>query len=141
MTDLTKKRGGGRPAYQPTDETGRQVEMLAGIGVPEEMMARMVGIDRKTLLKYYRHEIDNGAAKATTKVAKRLFDIAMSDSKEALTACIFWLKCRARWSTLDGPETQINLNSNVQNNTAILTNREPDQLKDFKRRWDAITAD
>ena len=141
MTSLPTKRGRGRPAYQPSDETGRQVEMLSGIGVPEEMMARMVGIDRKTLTKYYRDQIDNGAAKATTKVAKRLFDIAMSDTKESLTACIFWLKCRARWSTLDGPETQINLNSNVQNNTAILTNREPDQLKDFKRRWDAIAAD
>ena len=140
MTDEPSKPGRGRPRYKPSDENGKQVEMLAGIGVPEEMIARMMGIDKKTLLKYYRHEIDNGAAKATAKVAKRLFDIAMSDSKEALTACIFWLKCRARWSTLDGPETQINLNSNVQNNTAIIA-REPDQLKDFKRRWDAIAAD
>ena len=36
-------------------------------------------------------------AKATSKIAKRLFDIATGDSKEALTACIFWLKCRAGW--------------------------------------------
>lgn len=141
MTEPEGKRGRGRPSYQPTDETGRQIEMLAGIGVPEEMMARMVGVDKKTLLKYYRDQIDSGAAKATTKVAKRLFDIAMSDSKEALTACIFWLKCRARWSTLDGPDTQINLNTNVQNNTAILTSRDRNELKDFKRRWDAITTD
>lgn len=121
-------------SHQPSEDSRRQVEMLAGIGVPEHMIARVVNIDPKTLRKHYAEDIESGAAKATSKVAKRLFDIAMSDSREALTACIFWLKCRARWSTLDGPETQIN----VQNNTAIVTTRDKHELEDFKQRWEAI---
>ena len=128
-------------SHKPTEENRRMVRMLAGIGVPIRMVAGQVGVDEKTLRKHYGEDVEQGQAKATSAVAKRLYDIAMSDSKEALTACIFWLKCRARWSTLDGPETQINLNTNVQNNTAILTSRDRDELKDFKRRWDAITAD
>lgn len=141
MNQSLSNRGRGRPSHQPSEDLSRQVEMLSGIGVPLEQIATVIGVDRKTLSKHYTEAIESGHAKATSKVAKRLFDIAMSDSKEALTACIFWLKCRARWSTLDGPETQINLNSNVQNNTAILTTRDGSQLKDFKRRWDAIAAD
>lgn len=133
---MAKKRNkvGQVISHEPTAEDRRHVEMLAGIGVPEHMIARVINIDPKTLRKYYSEDIESGAAKATSKVAKRLFDIAMGDSKEALTACIFWLKCRARWSTLDGPETQIN----VQNNTAIVTARDKHELQDFKRRWEAL---
>ena len=122
-------------AHRPTKERRTIVEMLAGIGVPTKMIAKQIGADEKTLRKYYLHEIESGQAKATSAVAKRLYDIAMSDSKESLSACIFWLKCRARWSTLDGPEVQVN----VQNNsvTAITDNEE---IKRFKERWETIEA-
>lgn len=87
----------GRPQYVPTDEMRKQVELLSGIGVPLEQICTLAGIDRKTLSKHYRAEIDMGHAKANSRMTKRLFDIANGDSKEALTACIFWLKCRAGW--------------------------------------------
>ena len=121
--------------HQPTDENRRLIQTLSGIGVPQKMMAVQIGIDEKTLRKYYEDDIDIGQSRATTQVANRLYDIAMSNSKEALTACIFWLKCRARWSTLDGPEVQVN----VQNN-AITTIADNDEIKRFKERWEAIDA-
>lgn len=126
---MSEKRTTAR--HKPTEENSKLIRNLAGIGVPIKMVADQIGIDEKTLRKYYESEIDIGQAKATTAIAKRLYDIAMSDTKESLSACIFWLKCRARWSTLDGPEVQVN----VQNNsiTAISDNEE---IKRFKRQWE-----
>ena len=122
-------------AHKPTKQNASLIRNLAGIGVPVKMIASQIGIDDKTLRKYYDEDIDIGQAKATTEVAKRLYDIAMSDSKEALTACIFWLKCRARWSTLDGPEVQVN----VQNNS-ITAIADSEEVKRFKKQWEAIDA-
>jgi hypothetical protein len=75
----------------------RQVEALAGYGVPETEIAAMVGIDAKTLRKYYRHELDHGHSKANAKVAENLYRKATGDGRESVTAAIFWLKARARW--------------------------------------------
>jgi hypothetical protein len=122
-------------SHQPNEENRRLIRTLAGIGVPIKMVANQVGIDEKTLRKYYDDDIDVGQAKATSQIAKRLYDIAMSDSKEALTACIFWLKCRAKWSTLDGPEVQVN----VQNNS-ITTIADNEEIKRFKKQWESIDA-
>jgi hypothetical protein len=122
-------------SHQPTEENRRLIRTLAGIGVPIKMVANQVGIDEKTLRKYYDDDIDVGQAKATSQIAKRLYDIAMSESKESLTACIFWLKCRAKWSTLDGPEVQVN----VQNNS-ITTVADNEEIKRFKKQWETIDA-
>jgi hypothetical protein len=92
-----KKRTVGRPKYEPTEHWSKQVELLSGIGVPLEQICVLAGIDRKTLSKHYRAEIDMGHAKANMRMTKRLFDIANGDGKDSLTACIFWLKCRAGW--------------------------------------------
>ena len=121
--------------HKPSEENRRLIRTLAGIGVPIKMVANQVGIDEKKLRKYYDDDIDVGQAKATSQIAKRLYDIAMSDSKEALTACIFWLKCRAKWSTLDGPEVQVN----VQNNS-ITTVADNEEIKRFKKQWESIDA-
>jgi hypothetical protein len=121
--------------HKPTKQNASLIRNLAGIGVPVKMIAAQIGIDDKTLRKYYDEDIDIGQAKATTEVAKRLYDIAMSDTKESLYACIFWLKCRARWSTLDGPEVQVN----VQNNS-ITAIADSEEVKRFKKQWEAIDA-
>lgn len=122
-------------AHKPTEENRKLIRNLAGIGVPIKMISDQIGISEHTLRKHYDDDIDMGQAKATTAVAKRLYDIAMSDSKEALSACIFWLKCRARWSTLDGPEVQVN----VQNNS-ITTIAENEEIKRFKKQWETIES-
>ena len=59
----------GRRAHRPDERGRRQVEALAAYGVPEHHIARVVGIDPKTLRKHYRNELDLGATKATAKVA------------------------------------------------------------------------
>src|SRR4051794_32841858 len=87
----------GRPAHTPDPVLRRQVEALAGYGVPEAEIAGMMEIDPKTLRKHYRHELDHGHAKANAKVAENLYRKALGDGREAVTAAIFWLKVRANW--------------------------------------------
>lgn len=86
-----------RPRHQPDEMQRRQVEALAGYGVPEADISGMIGIDAKTLRKHYRHELDHGHAKANAKVAENLYRKATGEGREAVTAAIFWLKARARW--------------------------------------------
>jgi len=90
----------GRPRHLPDPVQRRQVEALAGYGVPEPEIAGMIGIDAKTLRKHYRQELDHGHTKANAKVAENLFRKACGDGREAVTAAIFWLKTRARWKEI-----------------------------------------
>ena len=76
---------------------------MAAYGVPEEAIARVVGIDAKTLRKHYRDELDTGATKATARVAEFLYRKATSDGPQCVTAAIFWLKTRGHWKE-SGPE-------------------------------------
>jgi len=84
----------GRRAHAPDVGLRRQVEALAAYGIPEQDIARVVGIDPKTLRKYYFDELDLGATKANAQVAGFLFNSARNGN---VSAQIFWLKTRARW--------------------------------------------
>lgn len=105
-----------RPSHAPDAFQRRQVEALAGYGVPETGIAAMIGVDAKTLRKHYRDELDHGHTKANAKVAENLFRKATGDGRESVIAAIFWLKARARWKEVsvhehagvpDQPVTQI----------------------------------
>jgi hypothetical protein len=67
---------------------------MTAYGIPEHDIARVVGIDPKTLRKHYRDELDMGETKANAQIAGFLFNAAKSGN---VTAQIFWLKTRARW--------------------------------------------
>ena len=82
-------------AHEPTDETKKLVESTSGLGLPHEQIAILVGIDDKTLRKYYRVELDLGKAKANGQIAKTLFSKATSGDT---TALIWWTKTQLRWS-------------------------------------------
>jgi len=58
----------GRPAYVPTDESRNMVESLSGFGIPQDEIARLIGIDPKTLRLHYADQIELGGIKATAKV-------------------------------------------------------------------------
>ena len=100
-----------RPRHQPELFHRRQVEAMAGYGVPEADIAGMIGIDPKTLRKHYRQELDQGHTKANIKVAENLFKKATGEGREAVIAAIFWLKARAGWketsqTEISGPNGQ-----------------------------------
>jgi hypothetical protein len=83
-----------RQKHSPTDEARRQVEAMAGYGVPQEDIALVIGVDAKTLRLHYRAELDTGAIKANAQVAQTLFKQATTGNT---AAAIFWLKARAGW--------------------------------------------
>ena len=82
-------------AHKPTDETRRMVESTSGLGLPHEQIGILVGIDDKTLRKYYRTELDMGKAKANAQIAKTLFGKATGGDT---TALIWWTKTQMRWA-------------------------------------------
>jgi hypothetical protein len=87
----------GRVAHKPDPSLQRQVEAMAGFGVPEIDIAGVIGIDAKTLRKHYRGELDHGHVKANVRVAENLYRKATGEGRESVIAAIFWLKTRAGW--------------------------------------------
>ena len=89
--------GAGRPALVPTDSERRQVEALAGYGLPIEQIAVLVrdGIDYDTLRKHFAKELISGKAKANAQVGKTLFQKVMAGDT---TAAIWWTKTQMRWA-------------------------------------------
>jgi hypothetical protein len=81
--------------HVPSDETRRLVESSSGLGLPHEQIGILVGIDDKTLRKYYRQELDMGKAKANGQIAKTLYSKAISGDT---TSLIWWTKAQMRWS-------------------------------------------
>jgi len=85
-----------RPKIQPTDEQRKLVKTLAAFGIPHEQIANKVGIrSPKSLRKYFRSELDQGAIDANGQVAKTLYEMATSGKQPLAT--MFWLKTRAGW--------------------------------------------
>lgn len=89
-----------RKAHEPTAAARKQVEAMAAYGIPEWDIARVIGVDPKTLRKHYSEELATGHVRANARVADTLFKKATSPDLTApsVNAAIFWLKCRAGWS-------------------------------------------
>lgn len=100
-----KKRGRGRPPFRPTAKDRRSVLELAGFGLRHEEIVRLVinpttgrPIDEKTLRQHFADELERGTARVNADVAQSLYRRATSTKgSQAVTAAIFWLKCRAGW--------------------------------------------
>lgn len=62
----------------------------------------MINIAPHTLRAHFADEIRVASTEATAAVAQRLFKIATEgEGREAVAACIFWMKCRAGWQEVD----------------------------------------
>ena len=89
------------PAFKPTPEQRKQVEQYAARGASHDDICAMIlgrkgdPIDRGTLAKHFRKELDQGKAKANLAIGGALFTKAMSGD---VASMIFWLKCQGRWS-------------------------------------------
>jgi hypothetical protein len=83
-----------KPAFVVTEASREEVRRLAGLGVPQDDIAKIVGCAPKTLRKHFRPELDRGAAEANATVADSLYEQAKAGN---VGAAIFWLKSRARW--------------------------------------------
>lgn len=82
----------GKPPHELTKASRDTVQLHAMVGTPQEDIARVLGIDAKTLRKYYRDELDLALAKANATIGGALFNKAKSGDTSAM---MFWLKTRA----------------------------------------------
>jgi hypothetical protein len=81
-------------SYHPTAADKQTVKTMVACGIPQEDIARCLGIDgidAKTLRKHYRDELDTSIAKANSVIASRLY--AAAERGEPWAVC-FWLKTR-----------------------------------------------
>ena len=83
------------------ESVAEMVKSLSGLGITHEQMCAIVKISRPTLYKYHQEELQEGKANANAQIARNLFKIATGSGREAVTACIFWLKTQAKWKETD----------------------------------------
>jgi hypothetical protein len=89
-------------AHTPTEKDRKVVETMAGLGIPQDGIARTIGISEPTLRKHYEAELHSGMTKANAAVAQALYQTALGPGKAGIVAAIFWLKCRAGWNDKSG---------------------------------------
>lgn len=92
---VNKKNRPGMPDHEPTEEQRDSVAMLTVAGTPQHTIARIIGIDPKTLRKHYRDELDLAKARANAMVAQSLYQRAIGGDT---AAAIWWSKAQLRWS-------------------------------------------
>lgn len=92
--------------HEPSDTSRAMVKALSAYGVPHEDIACRLEISHDTLERHYRRELDLGRIEANAKVAGKLYQLATQEdvTKASITAMIFWLKTRARWSETERHE-------------------------------------
>jgi hypothetical protein len=83
-----------RQAFAVNEAVRERVRHLAGVGVRQDDIARIIGCAPKTLRKRLRHDLDRGVAEANATIAGYLFAAAKAGN---IAAIIFWLKTRAHW--------------------------------------------
>ena len=83
-----------RTVFVVNDGLREKVRHLAGLGVPQDDIAKIIGCAPKTLRKRFRDELDRGVAEANATISGFLFAAAKAGN---ITAMIFWLKTRAHW--------------------------------------------
>jgi hypothetical protein len=83
-----------RKPFVVNEAVREKVRHLAGIGVRQDDIAKIIGCDPKTLRKRCREDLDCGVAEANALVSGYLFANAKAGN---VAAQIFWLKTRANW--------------------------------------------
>lgn len=104
-----------RKAFVVTDATRERARYLAGVGLPQNDIAKIVGCDPKTLRKRFRDDLDRGVAEAKATIAGYLVAAAKGGN---VTAQIFYLKTQGHWRegtapNNPNPSTEAEPNSNV----------------------------
>ena len=103
-----------KPLHQPTEKTRAEIIALRSYGVPIKEVAAYIGIDDKTLYKYYKDELDNSAMKANANVGKFLYQAASGQAlttgasySDCVRAAMFWAKTRMGWKETNVQEVKM----------------------------------
>ena len=93
-----------RNPHKPDAKSRAEVSALCSFGVPQESIAEFLGIDAKTLRKYYRDELNSAVIKANAAVGRFLYQNASGQTlangathSDCVRAAMFWAKTRMGW--------------------------------------------
>lgn len=76
------------------EETAKQVEALAGLGLIDEEIAEVVGVRLPYLREHYARELVTASPRLVAKVAQSLYRMATDAAKPSSTAAMYWLDRR-----------------------------------------------
>ena len=113
-----------RKAFVVNEAVHDKVRHLAGVGVRQDDIAKIIGCAPKTLRKRCRDDLDRGVAEANATVSGYLFAAAKAGN---VTAQIFWLKTRAHWREKSAPDDLPPGNDAGSNSPVVLL---PDNSRD-----------
>lgn len=85
-----KRYGGGMPAHKPTDQQRNMVRALVTAGLTQDRTAAVIGINKSTLIKHYKKELEGARDEALGRNTVAL--IQMSNKGNA-AAAIYLQKC------------------------------------------------
>ena len=116
-----------KPQHKPTEKTRAEIIALRSYGVPIKEVAAYIGIDDKTLYKYYREELENSAIRANANVGKFLYQAASGQAlatgatySDCVRAAMFWAKTRMGWKETSAQEEENKEAKNNHKNTITI---------------------
>jgi hypothetical protein len=128
-----------RKPFIVTDAMREKVRYLAGVGVPQDAIAKIVGCAPKTLRKRCRDELDRGVAEANAQICGYLFAAAKAGN---IAAIIFSVKTRLNWCERKAADDPISGGATGSHANAVLilpdNNRDPELtqvLKDAQQKY------
>src|SRR3984893_430857 len=135
-TTINQEPHMARKAFAVNDAVRERVRHLAGIGLRQDDIAKIIACSSKTLRKRCRDDLDRGVAEANATVSGYLFAAAKAGN---VTAQIFWLKTRAHWREKMAPEDPI-LGAESKSEVLVLpdNNRDPELtqvLRDAQEKY------
>ena len=94
--------------HEPTAATRGAVKSMTAYGIPQDEIARSLGITANTLRKHYGEEIATAATKANARVAQTLFKMATDiNHKSCAASAMFWAKTRMGWRETTHVEAEV----------------------------------
>jgi hypothetical protein len=129
-----------RTAFVVTDAMRERVRYLAGVGVPQDDIAKIIGCAPKTLRKRFRDDLVRGVAEANATMCGYLFASAKAGN---IAAIIFWVKTRA-WRDRVTPDRPIPGVDPASNSQMILilpdNNRDPELTEVLRKAQEKYFA-
>jgi hypothetical protein len=116
-----------RKPFLVNDEMREKVRYLAGLGVPQDSISKIIECAPKTLRLRFREDLDRGAAEAIATIAGCLF---LAAKRGNVTAMIFLMKTRAHWRERLLPDDPAPHTDTASNSRAVVVlpdnNRDPE---------------
>jgi hypothetical protein len=133
------REGSGRKPFVPTDAERKQVEALAGVGLPQEQIGALLrdGVCVDVVRDNFAHELKAGKAKASAKIGQTLFNRAIGGETAAL---IWWTKSQMRWKEVQQHEITGRDGAPIQVATIDVSKISTEALAEIMAARDATDA-